>query len=422
MKRKKQKGFTLAEILVIIIVIAVLAAIAMPIYTKAVMRSRASDALKVLSLASAKQEVFLINNDRFAASFNELAAPVKGLVGMGQVPLGHFTYAMDQACILAARPGDQITLFRNFETQQTGCMGDGCPSIEGLVPQGDAGCALNFEGGNGEGNAGQGDVPITGGGEEPGEIDCRNQPACPPGFHRNMETCKCECSQVVTACDKGSWNPQTCQCETSGCIPGTTVNKKACSEICVEMGWYNCESCDGTATQQCYENCTGPGLCQTWNTSGCVCLAQACVANKECAPGYHWDTDICDCKVNCPHPFPCPSGKTWSTTQCKCVCEFIPSSCPSGKTWNSETCACEQTPCNHPFPCPSGKTWSTTQCKCVCSFMISCPTGKTWNSETCACECDPQTVVVCAPGYTWNTTTCQCVKTGIVITNPETER
>lgn len=138
----KNKGFTLAEILVIVLVIAILAGIAIPVYTKAIIRSRAADALKVLALASSKQELFLINNNRYAADFTELAAPVKGLIGTGAVPLGYFIYEMTGACITAARPADNYTIFRNFETQETGCAGAGCDVIRALVPAGVIGCDL----------------------------------------------------------------------------------------------------------------------------------------------------------------------------------------------------------------------------------------------------------------------------------------
>ncbi|MDR0735201.1 MAG: prepilin-type N-terminal cleavage/methylation domain-containing protein, partial [Elusimicrobiota bacterium] len=60
------RGFTLTELLVALIVIAVFGAVAAPAYVKAIKRSRASDALKVLSLASAKQEAYMLSNEEYA--------------------------------------------------------------------------------------------------------------------------------------------------------------------------------------------------------------------------------------------------------------------------------------------------------------------------------------------------------------------
>jgi prepilin-type N-terminal cleavage/methylation domain-containing protein len=134
-----KKGFTLSELLVVLIVVVILGVVTAPIYSKALKRSRASDALKVLSLVSAKQEVYFINNNKYASTFSELSAPVKGLIGTGDVTLGNFTYKLQNSCIVASRPSDNYTIYKNFITQQESCFSDpdtnGCDALQGMIPE-----------------------------------------------------------------------------------------------------------------------------------------------------------------------------------------------------------------------------------------------------------------------------------------------
>ena len=55
-KSKSRKGFTLSEMLVVVMVISVLAAIAYPIYTKAATKSRAIEAINLLEMVRNKQQ------------------------------------------------------------------------------------------------------------------------------------------------------------------------------------------------------------------------------------------------------------------------------------------------------------------------------------------------------------------------------
>ena len=71
MERNK-KGFTLIEILVVVLIIGVLAAIAIPFYRKAVEKAKASEAVAVLNDAAKAEQDFALASSRYTSYWEDL--------------------------------------------------------------------------------------------------------------------------------------------------------------------------------------------------------------------------------------------------------------------------------------------------------------------------------------------------------------
>ncbi len=71
-----RRAFTLIELLVVVLIIGILAAVALLQYTLAVDKARATEALTVLRSIKNAQEVFYLENGRYAVSGEEAALAV----------------------------------------------------------------------------------------------------------------------------------------------------------------------------------------------------------------------------------------------------------------------------------------------------------------------------------------------------------
>ncbi len=68
----KNRGFTLVEVMIVMVVIAILGAIAMPSYTQYLKKSARKEAQQLLLQAAVRQETHLVRNGRYAANMSDL--------------------------------------------------------------------------------------------------------------------------------------------------------------------------------------------------------------------------------------------------------------------------------------------------------------------------------------------------------------
>ena len=67
-------GFTLIELLVVVLIIGILAAVALPQYQKAVLRSRATQAFVTVKHLKDLEELYFLENGQYTENFEELGA------------------------------------------------------------------------------------------------------------------------------------------------------------------------------------------------------------------------------------------------------------------------------------------------------------------------------------------------------------
>lgn len=83
------QGFTLIEVIIALAVLALLAAVALPNFRDALLRSRRADAMQALQSIEHAQERFRANHPRYASTLADLSMPASS-------PAGHYALSMDE--------------------------------------------------------------------------------------------------------------------------------------------------------------------------------------------------------------------------------------------------------------------------------------------------------------------------------------
>ncbi len=132
---KKQRGFTLIELMIVVVIVAILAAIAIPSYQQYIQKSRRADAKDAVTRIAALQERYFFTNNAYASGLNALGFTATGgnyysgdghyrlsLTGPTCSESGGATYPCFTATATAASGGPQIndTKCRSFTITQNG--------------------------------------------------------------------------------------------------------------------------------------------------------------------------------------------------------------------------------------------------------------------------------------------------------------
>ena len=256
-----ERGFTLIELLVAVLIVGILAAIALPLYQRAVQRSKVSDALSNLEIVSLKQQDYLLSHETYATNFKDLNVHIDGLYDKAgtEAQVGNFKYALSDGCVTATynpkkKDGSavqvkseyQYTICRSPETNTVKCDGGFCSQFKSLVPEGS--CSACTYSGNDDGPANPDKDECT--------LDCSK--TCPDGSSRNG-TCKFKGPDMycdwagVPPCD----SPKVCD---NGVAYGQEgVGNDKCDGICEDGSWRSYKTAAGKVWDG--KECVDKGTC-----------------------------------------------------------------------------------------------------------------------------------------------------------------
>ena len=107
--RINKKGFTLMELLVVVMIIGILSSIALPQYFKSVEKARAAEALLLAAAVSGAEQRYFVSNREFTSDLEELDIDVEGIAD-SQVVTTNFIVNVDTAdgVVFAKRNGGRF--------------------------------------------------------------------------------------------------------------------------------------------------------------------------------------------------------------------------------------------------------------------------------------------------------------------------
>lgn len=106
--RRHSKGFTLIELMIVVVVIAILASIAIPAYNNYVLQSRRADAQSQLLELQSRQERWRINNPAYTSDPNDLGGGPTNNFYTFSIPVSSTTGYTLRAAVIpgSAQAGD----------------------------------------------------------------------------------------------------------------------------------------------------------------------------------------------------------------------------------------------------------------------------------------------------------------------------
>ncbi len=104
---RNSTGFTLIELMITVVIIAILAAIALPSYRQYLLQSHRLDATTALTQVQMAQERYRGNNTNYAPDFTTLGTTPSSSYYSFSMPSG--SYGQDQYSIVATAIGNQAS-------------------------------------------------------------------------------------------------------------------------------------------------------------------------------------------------------------------------------------------------------------------------------------------------------------------------
>lgn len=297
-KTKNRKGFTLIEVLVVALIVMVLSSIAISIYNRYILKSRAAEAVNLLEMVKERQQLaFATSRDRHYVSKASSLTPLTG--GSSEVKRGddlivHGNYtltlnATDQCAVVIYKEQNQerFRFAMAYDKPGLGCSGAVCNSFGDSITEIDSVCTVEDAA----------DVCAyqacdIGQYWSNSACSCTACPACEEGYHFSGVGCGCVRNVViceVQECAPGKyWSSSTCNCEP---LPDPTCDLECPTGKIPNSDCSACVCENNPNNLEAWAVCSGSQYrMPTFNEATCEC------GTAPCSPGHVWDSTDHSCK------------------------------------------------------------------------------------------------------------------------------
>lgn len=134
------KGFTLVEILVVVLVLAILTGIAYPMYTKSVRKARATELMSVMTMIKKKQQLQHIRTGSYFTKFSDMGRITNNMMTEtlsegDSATIEEYTIVLNTAnnCMRGnyeEGTSKGFVIAMNYENRNIGCDGSICNVFE----------------------------------------------------------------------------------------------------------------------------------------------------------------------------------------------------------------------------------------------------------------------------------------------------
>ena len=149
--KNNRKGFTLIEVLVAVLIVGILASIAMPLYQKVVLKSRAAEAVNLLEMVKERQTAAISQNKTYIAK----AADLQPLTtNSPEAPSGDDLYVnsnykvvlnTQKECAVVSyiqNGQEQFSFASSYNRSGLGCDGEICSGFDGVTANVESVCTI----------------------------------------------------------------------------------------------------------------------------------------------------------------------------------------------------------------------------------------------------------------------------------------